>query len=95
VAVIPFDERAFVTPRVLCKDLGEEAILLDLETETYFGLNAVGNRLFKLLTGAGTIREAFDTMLAEYEVPAEVLERDMVALIDDLVGRGLLRIGSA
>ncbi len=34
-------------------------------------------------------------MLSEYDVPADVLERDMNTLIDELVERGLLRIGSA
>lgn len=92
---LSLDDRAFATPRLLCKDLGDEAILLDLETETYFGLNEAGNRLFKLLTSTGSIREALDAMLAEYDVAAEQLERDTCALIEDLVARGLLRIGSA
>jgi hypothetical protein len=34
-------------------------------------------------------------MLEEYDVPPEELERDMRALIDDLVTRGLLRTGNA
>jgi len=89
------DERAFATPRVLCKDLGDEAILLDLETETYFGLNAAGSRLFKLLTTTPTIRDAFAAMLDEYDVAPDELERDMGALIADLVDRGLLRTGNA
>ena len=57
------DGRAFAPTHVLCKDLGDEAILLDLETETYFGLNAAGSRLWSLLTTAPTIRDAFDAML--------------------------------
>jgi coenzyme PQQ synthesis protein D (PqqD) len=89
------DGRAFATPRVLCKDLGDEAILLDLETETYFGLNAAGTRLWNLLTTAPSIREAFEVMLEEYAVAPDELERDMDALIDELVGRGLLRTGNA
>jgi hypothetical protein len=90
---VSLDERAFATPRVLCKDLGDEAILLDLETETYFGLNAIGSRFWKLVTTAPTIRDALDAMLEEYDVAPDELERDLRALIDDLVGRGLLRIG--
>ena len=92
---VSLEARAFATPRVLCKDLGDEAILLDLETETYFGLNAAGRRLWSLLTTAPTIRDAFDVMLEEYDVSRDELERDMTALIDELVGRGLLRIGNA
>ena len=92
---VPLDGRAFATPSVLCKDLGDEAILLDLETETYFGLNAAGSRLWSLLTTSPTIRDAFAVMLEEYEVAPDELERDMGALINDLVGRGLLRTGNA
>ena len=90
---VSFDERAFATPRVLCKALGDEAILLDLETETYFGLNSIGNRFWELVTTAPTIREALDAMLEEYDVAPDELERDMGELIEDLVGRGLLRTG--
>lgn len=83
--------RAFATPRVLCKDLGDEAVLLDLETETYFGLNEAGSRLWKLLTTTPSIREVFAVMLDEYDVGPDELERDMSALITDLVDRGMLR----
>lgn len=90
---VSLDERAFATPNVLCKDLGDEAILLDLGTETYFGLDPVGTRFWKLVTTAPTIRDAIDAMLEEYDVAPDELERDLGALIDDLVSRGLLRTG--
>jgi coenzyme PQQ synthesis protein D (PqqD) len=93
--IVSLEGRAFATSRVLYKDLGDEAILLDLETETYFGLNAAGTRLWSLLTTAPTIRDAFESMLEEYDVSPAELERDMTALIEELVGRGLLRTGHA
>lgn len=89
------DGRAFATSRVLCKDLGDEAILLDLTTETYFGLNAAGSRLWKLLTTAPSIRAAFAAMLEEYDVAPDELEQDVTALIAELVDRGLLRTAHA
>jgi len=89
------DLRAFATPRVLFKDMGDEAVLLDLDTETYFGLNEVGSRLFKLATTSGTIREAVVRMLEEFDVAPAELERDACELIDELVRRGLLRTGNA
>jgi Coenzyme PQQ synthesis protein D (PqqD) len=89
------DERACAAPQVLCRDLGDEAVLLDLATETYFGLNATGTRLWKLLTGGAMIGDALATLVAEFDVSAEIVDRDMTELIDDLVQRGLLRIGNA
>jgi hypothetical protein len=90
-----FHDRAFPAERVLRKDLGDESILLDLSTETYFGLNASGRRLWELLTTRPSIGDAFDAFLAEFDVDEEQLERDLDALIDDLVSRGLLRTGHA
>jgi len=88
---VSLDERAFATPRVLFKDLGDEAVLLDLATETYFGLNATGSRLFKLVTAGPTIREALAIMREEFDVGPDELERDARELLGELVGRGLLR----
>lgn len=90
---VSLDERAFATPRALSKDLGDEIVLLDLETETYFGLNPIGSRFWHLATTAPTIRDAIAVMIEEYDVAPDELERDMVALLLDLIGRGLLRIG--
>ncbi len=92
---LPRDERAFPTPEVLCRDLGDESVLLDLATETYFGLNATGTRLWRLLTGGATIGDALATLASEFDAGAEVIDRDMTELIDELVRRGLLRIGNA
>ena len=89
------DGRAFATAQVLCKDLGDEAILLDLTTETYFGLNAAGSRLWKLLTTLPSIRDAFTEMLEEYDVAPDELLQDMTALVKELVDRGLLRTENA
>ena len=90
---VSLDERAFATTRLLCKDLGDEVVLLDLKTETYFGLNAIGSRFWHVVTTAPAIRDAIAVMIEEYDVAPDELERDMMALIEDLVGRGLLRIG--
>jgi hypothetical protein len=89
------DERASAAPQVLCRDLGDEAVLLDLATETYFGLNATGTRLWRLLTGGATIRDALATLASEFDVDTETVDRDMTELLDELVERGLLRIGNA
>lgn len=89
------DDRLRPRERVLCKEVDGEAVLLDLETETYFGLNETGARLWVLLTGAPTIGRALETMLEEYDVPREALERDVDDLVERLVTAGLARVGNA
>ncbi len=80
---------------VLYRDLEGEAVILDLKTGTYFGLNEVGTRMWALLAEHGQARPAYDRMLDEYDVPAEQLEHDLLALISDLAERNLLQVDNA
>lgn len=87
------DKRAWAPPNVLVKDLDEEAVLLDVETETYFGLNGTGARMFKALTTAASIEAAIESLLREYDAEPETLRQDVEQLVEDLRSRGLLRVG--
>lgn len=88
----PLDGRLRPEPRVLCKEIDGEAVLLDLETEGYFGLNETAARFWSLATAAGTIGDALETMLGEYDVPREVLERDLDAIVARWIELGLARV---
>lgn len=77
---------------VLSRVLDGEAVLLDTEGGAYFGLNAVGTRAWELI-GAGTTRAALvGTLLAEFEVTRDVLQRDVDDLLAGLEQRKLIRI---
>jgi len=88
----PRDEQCFrPSADVVSRVLDGEAVLLDLASGRYLGLNAVATRVWELL-GAGKAFAAIRvTLLDEFEVPAEVLERDLDQLFADLLGRGLIR----
>ena len=79
-------------PDALANKVGDELVFLEVKSGTYFGLDAVGRRAWELAAEGATLGEIHATMLGEYEVEETTLERDLLALFDDLVGRGLLRI---
>lgn len=78
-----------VRPDVLFRQLGDEAVLLDLESGKYFGLNEVGSRVWDLLLTPRPLSAIQEALLQEYEVPAENLWRDLESLISELVRHGL------
>jgi hypothetical protein len=84
--------RARPSERVRLQQTGDEAVLLDLASEYYFGLDAVGTRLWRLLENDPAIRHAFDALLGEYDVTADRLEHDLLALITQLADAGLVTI---
>ncbi len=93
---MPTGEPSFaIPPTVLYQPVGREMVLLNLESEQYFALNEVGAHIVTHLTEK-PLEEAFATLEREYEVDPDVLRRDVVELIDGLLGAGLLvRVGTS
>ena len=48
--------------------------------------------MWRLLTDHGSVRPAFDGMLERYDVPPDVLERDLLRLVDELREKALLEV---
>jgi len=84
--------RVRVSPEVLLQEIGGESVLLDTASENYFGLNSVGTHIWRLLDGGTDLRTVCDTVLAEYDVPTEQLEHDVIALVGQLADAGLVTI---
>ncbi|MBI4526968.1 MAG: PqqD family protein [Deltaproteobacteria bacterium] len=90
--MIAFTKRLIVPQNVLLQELGGESVLLNLNTEYYFGLDETGTRMWSALTSSATIEAAFDVLLSEYDVAPAVLRRDLGALAENLIKHGLLEL---
>lgn len=82
--------RLRIADNVVYRDLAGESVLLNLDTGTYFGLDAVGTRLWHLVAEHGSAALVIDTLLNEYDVDAPRLHSDVSALIDQLLAKRLL-----
>lgn len=82
---IPFQR----SPDVVSRVLDGEAVLLDLASGTYFGLNEVGTRVWELLEQPRTPAELRAALLAEFDVSEDVLARDLEELLGTLETRQL------
>jgi hypothetical protein len=77
-------------PSVLCRELSGETVLLNLESGVYYGLDAVGTRVWQLLLQGSTIADICDTLIDDYDVAPEVLRGDVVRLVGELCERGIV-----
>ena len=74
------------------RELEGESVILDLHSESYFGLDQIGTRMWQAVTAADSIQAAFDVLLEEYEVEADTLRTDLSELLDTLLARGLIEV---
>jgi Coenzyme PQQ synthesis protein D (PqqD) len=76
----------------LSADLEGEAVILSLRSGTYYGLNAVGNRIWSLIQEPKTAAEVLDVILQEYIVEVAKCEREVLTLIQKLADEGLIEV---
>ena len=86
-------DKVIVPPEVMARQVGDETVILDLASGNYFGLDPVGARIWQLITEGHMPAAIRDTLLAEYEVAPEDLERDLDRLLGELISQGLLSAG--
>ena len=76
---------------VLFQEVSGEAVLLDLASESYFGLDPVGTRIWALLNEDKSMGQVLDALLEEYEVDPGTLEADLEELLDKMLAAGLIQ----
>lgn len=80
-----------VSPSVVFRQMDDGAVLLDLESGVYFGLDEVGTRVWTLLVEQKTPDAVCAAMLGEFDVEPGVLAEDVRRLVGELQQNGLLR----
>ena len=90
---LSFARRVSVPAEVLMREIDGESVFLNLQNESYYGLDEVGTRMLTLLTTSASIADAFKVLLTEFDVEPDVLERDIRELIEKLIANGLLEFG--
>lgn len=77
---------------LLVQSLGEEMVILNLTTETFYSLNGVGLRMWEVLTSGTSTDEAVRLLCDEYAVEEPILKRDLEQFIAKLQELSLIEV---
>ncbi|AFZ15086.1 hypothetical protein Cri9333_4300 [Crinalium epipsammum PCC 9333] len=72
--------------------LAGEAVILNLESGVYYGLNPVGASIWNLIQKSTSVREIRDAILEEYNVDFDQCDRDVKALLEQLQDQGMIEV---
>lgn len=87
-----FSKAVSVPANVLINEIAGESVLLNLDGGRYFGLDDVGTDMWKALTSSRTIAEAYDRLLAQFDVDTATLKKDLETLINRLIENRLITL---
>ena len=88
---LALQSRVVVSDEQVHTSLGDEAVILGLGDGVYYGLDAVGARVWSLLASPRRVSEIVDAVTEEFDVGRERCERDVLALLGELAERRLIR----
>jgi hypothetical protein len=75
---------------VVFREVDGEAVILNLRSGIYFGLDTAGTRIWQLIEQHQQLSMVLMQLGLEYEAPEEELERDLLRLATDLTEKGLV-----
>jgi hypothetical protein len=89
---LSLSSRVRISETTLVQELGGEAVLLELSRGVYYGLDAIGTRIWNLLADGRTVDEAVAALVEEYDVTSPAAAADVLGLVRELQERRLLEI---
>jgi hypothetical protein len=83
------EDKLSCPPEVLSRVLDGEAVLLDLGSGTYFGMNDVASRAWERIVEGATFGEVVETIATEFEVTEDKARSDLAGFVGALVEKRL------
>lgn len=80
-----------VTESVVTAELDGEAVLLNVETGTYFGLDRIGSDIWRYLEQGSTESQIAEQLMRDYEVDEAMLRVDLAEFLVLLESKGLVQ----
>ena len=77
---------------LVCAMMDNEVVMMSLEQGAYFGLDAIGSRIWELLEHPMTVSELCRQLLASYAVDVETCHQDTLDFLQDLYAAEIITI---
>ena len=86
-----FEKSLKVPPDLLYQELSNgEMVFLNLDNESYFGLDGTGTIIWKELTNTKNIENAYNNLLEVFDVTPGKLRNDLESLLKELKKNGIV-----
>ena len=81
-----------ISPNILFREMQGEAVLLNIETGVYFGLDPAGTSIWHLFEKKKKLKEVLETLLTEYQIEPKDCKEDLLRFTSSLEKNGLVEL---
>ena len=84
-------ERFIQNKTIVQSQIGEEVVMLDMESGFYFGLNSVASVIWGMLKEEIGFEQLIDQLMAQFDVERSLCEADTQELLDQMLEKNIIR----
>ncbi len=77
--------------KVIQSKIGDEVVMLDMDTGFYFGLNSVASKIWGKLETEVSFDEIISDLLKEYNIDKLTCENETKNFLDQLLDKNIIR----
>ena len=89
---IDFSKKVSFSESLFAQEIDGEMVLLDMNSENYFGLDAVASDIWRILQEGKSLQETIEELLKLYDVDEETLRKDLSTFVRQLQEQGLVTL---
>lgn len=87
-----FEQKISFSDAVFAQEVDGEMVLLDMNSENYFGLDEVGCAIWQAMQEHKVLQGVYDAMLESYDVEPDRLGSDLIVFAEQLRDAGLIEL---
>jgi hypothetical protein len=92
VPAISLSSSIRISDDAVFREIDGEAVVLNLASGIYFGLNSVGTRAWQLIEQLGALDAVCSALVEEFDVDRQTAARDLTGLVSELSARRLVEV---
>lgn len=77
-------------PDLVAAEVDGETVMISIEKGEYYGLNAVGSRIWELLEAPSTINDLCDQLLEEFDIDVEQCRAEVLTFASELLEQDVI-----
>ena len=79
-------------PEQISSELNGEAVILDLSSGVYYGLNEVGARIWQIIQEPCSLEKIQNVLIEEYDVEPDLCKQEILKLLLELKNAKLIEV---
>ena len=77
---------------VFASEIDDEVVMMNIQSGKYFGMDAIGSRIWQLVEEKIQVKEIIAQLLEEYNVTEEQCSNDVLEFLNELYEQNLVQV---